>query len=65
MKLEQPPDFEEVHLAAREKRLTARIPLGRLVRFEEPAPMMVFLAFDEASYITGGMFVMDGSLTVI
>jgi len=60
--LEQPSDAEEVDPAAREKRLTARIPLGRL---EEIAPMAPFLASDEVSYITGGMFVVDGGLTVI
>jgi NAD(P)-dependent dehydrogenase (short-subunit alcohol dehydrogenase family) len=62
--LEAPPDVE--HLAdpaARERRLASQIPLGRLGRFAEIAPMIVFLASDDARYATGGVFVVDGGLT--
>src|SRR5205814_5165341 len=62
--LEATPDHE-IHPdpVERERRLTAQIPLGRLGRFEEMAPLIAFLASDDASYITAGIFVADGGLT--
>ena len=41
-----------------------KIPLGRVGRPEEIARVAVFLASDEASYITGHTLVADGGLTI-
>jgi glucose 1-dehydrogenase len=43
--------------------LTDQIPLGRLGRPEDVAGLAVFLASDEAQYVTGSTYVVDGGLT--
>jgi NAD(P)-dependent dehydrogenase (short-subunit alcohol dehydrogenase family) len=40
--------------------LTARVPMGRMGTPEEVAALTLFLASDEASYITGAAYVIDG-----
>lgn len=40
--------------------MLSRIPLGRIGKPEEVAALVVFLASDEASYITGATFYVDG-----
>jgi glucose 1-dehydrogenase len=42
--------------------LLANIPLGRLGKPEDVAGMVAFLASEEAAYITGSTFVVDGGL---
>lgn len=46
-----------------EKMLTLSTPLGRLGTAEEVANVYAFLASDEASYITGSMYEVDGGIT--
>jgi NAD(P)-dependent dehydrogenase (short-subunit alcohol dehydrogenase family) len=48
----------------RESRLKERIPLGRLGRPEDIAPIITFLASDDARYATGAHFVVDGGFTI-
>lgn len=45
-------------------RLLERIPLGRMAEPEEIAAVHTFLASDEAAYITGQVFWVDGGLTI-
>lgn len=42
----------------------ARQPMGRLAKPEEIAPLVVFLASDEATFITGNVYSCDGGMTI-
>ncbi len=53
-KIRTDPKLKEIY--------TGRILLGRFAEPEEVAPMFVFLASDEANYITGQLFCVDGGL---
>lgn len=48
--------------AAAREALVARQPMGRLGRPEEVAKAIVYLASDDADYVTGAAFVIDGGL---
>jgi NAD(P)-dependent dehydrogenase (short-subunit alcohol dehydrogenase family) len=46
-----------------EKSITASVPFGRLGKPEEVANVYAFLASDEASYVTGALWLVDGGIT--
>lgn len=55
---------EAISEAAKEK-LLSQIPLGRIGQADDIAGMVQFLASDEAGYITGQTFTVDGGITMI
>ena len=46
------------------KNFVARQPMGRLAVAEEIAPVIVFLASDEAAFVTGQTYAADGGMTI-
>jgi glucose 1-dehydrogenase len=53
--LEEHPDQME--------KLLSEIPLGRMGKPEEIAPLAVYLASDASTYVTGSTFFIDGGMT--
>ena len=46
------------------KNFIARQPMGRLAQAHEIAPIIVFLASDEAIFATGNAYMVDGGMTI-
>lgn len=63
--LAQTPDWDQhPDPEGRQAAMEANIPLERLGTADDIAPTIAFLASDASAYTTGGVFVVDGGLTV-
>ncbi|HEY7353553.1 MAG TPA: 3-oxoacyl-ACP reductase FabG [Terriglobales bacterium] len=57
-----PSPMSAKYIEKEEKRLLSEIPLGRLGKPEEAAPIVAFLGSEQASYISGQVIAVDGGL---
>lgn len=63
--LERTPNHNEhPDAVGRAARIAAQVPLGRAGRPDEIAPLITFLATDDASYCTGASYLVDGGMSV-
>ncbi len=61
--IETPINSKLLHDPAKLKALTGHIPLGRLGQGEDVAGLATFLASDDADYVNGATYFIDGGLT--
>jgi NAD(P)-dependent dehydrogenase (short-subunit alcohol dehydrogenase family) len=55
---------KQTHPAALRREFDAMHPIGRIGRIDEVASVVVFLASDESSFVTGANYTVDGGLSV-
>ena len=55
--------FNPENQQAARDRMTAGIPLGRYGQPEDVARVMLFLASDDSSFVTGSVYMVDGGNT--
>jgi len=61
--IETPINSKLLHDEVKLRSLLGQIPLGRLGKPEDVAGLASFLASDEAAYVTGSTYFVDGGLT--
>jgi len=54
------PGLTPEQSAAHEQSIVHGIPMGRMAQPDEIANVVVFLASDQASYVSGAVFAVDG-----
>jgi 3-oxoacyl-[acyl-carrier protein] reductase len=62
--VEDPPRVRGLKEARQRRAVEAAIPLGRIAHPREIASVALFLASEDAAYVTGAEVVVDGGLSV-